>query len=72
MAASVNWNKRVLVIESEAVRREAVGCIAGLDGSCEKDADGDSDEEQTEENSICNPEYAKEISHARELGIIPV
>jgi hypothetical protein len=30
MEASVTWNDCVSVIESEAVRREAVGCIAWL------------------------------------------
>jgi len=28
MRARLNWNERMLVIESEAVRREAVRCIA--------------------------------------------
>jgi hypothetical protein len=27
MRARLNWNERMLVIESEAVRRDAVGCI---------------------------------------------
>src|SRR4029453_3401214 len=30
MRARLDWNERMLVIESEAVRREAVGCIAWL------------------------------------------
>jgi hypothetical protein len=33
MAAWLVWNECLLVIESDAVRREAVDCIAGLDGS---------------------------------------
>jgi hypothetical protein len=33
MAARLAWNERLLVIESEAVRREAVGCIVWLDDS---------------------------------------
>jgi len=32
--ASVIWNERVLIIESEAVRRPAVGCIAWLGLRC--------------------------------------
>jgi hypothetical protein len=31
MAAGLAWNERVLIIESEAVRREAVGWIVWLD-----------------------------------------
>jgi hypothetical protein len=31
MTARPNWNERVLVVESETVRRSAVGCIAWLD-----------------------------------------
>jgi hypothetical protein len=31
MTASMIWSERDLVIESETVRREAVGCIAWLD-----------------------------------------
>ena len=30
MATRLAWNERVLIIKSEAVRREAVGCIAWL------------------------------------------
>jgi hypothetical protein len=31
MTARLAWNERVLVIKSETVRGEAVGCIAWLD-----------------------------------------
>jgi len=33
MGAGLTWNNSFLVIESEAVRRRAVGCIAWLDHS---------------------------------------
>jgi hypothetical protein len=36
MAARLVWNERLLVIESETVRREAVGCIAWLDAARDK------------------------------------
>jgi hypothetical protein len=70
--ASVAWNECVLVIESEAVLRPAVGWIAWLDRLCEHNGGKNGQQKQTDEDAVYNPKYPEKISQLYELRIIPV